>query len=219
MKKPFDLVVFDWEGTLADPLAHILSAIRMQSEGMGLGFVDEEEARRNIVMGLEYTTKKLFPTLSLSQSERFLNGVQHALLSSSQSFALFPGVEQLLTSLSNAKVALGIATNKSQASLARAIDQAGLAHFFAVTRAVGQAQPKPSPQMLEEIMAFCDVSSDRTLMVGDSLIDIEMANGVGAMGIGIDFYYQQADALKAAGAACVFHDYESMGRYLDLPGY
>ena len=219
MKKPYDLVVFDWEGTLADPLAHILTAIRVQAEGMGLGPFDEHDARRSIVMGLEHTTKKLFPSLSLSQSERFLHGVQHALISIAQPLALFPGVERLLIALKEAGVLLGVATNKSQASLARALEHSGLAQFFDVTRAVGQAEPKPSPQMLEVIMDLCDVSPECTLMVGDSLIDIEMAHAARVIGIGIDFYYQQADDLTAAGAAFVFHDFESLGRYLDLPGY
>ena len=219
MRRSFDLVVFDWEGTLGDPLGHIFEAMHAQAQAMGLGSYDEQEARLHVVRGLEYVTKKLFPSLSLTQSERCLQGVQQAMASLSQSSVLFPGAKRLLSSLKEANIELAIATNKGQHALVRSLQQTGLLDYFVVTRSAGQTLAKPAPQMLEEIMLVCGVPAVKTLMIGDSVIDIEMASLADVVSIGIDFYYQQADDLKAAGAAFVCHDYEAVGRYLELPGY
>lgn len=219
MKRSFDLVVFDWEGTLGDPLGHVMNELFKQSQAMGLGPFDASLARRHMVMGLEYLIKKLFPRVSLSQGEQLLQVVQRSLVVTHQDSVLFPGVLRLLRALKAENIDRAVATNNSQQALARAIENTGLEGFFTATRAAGQVPLKPCPQMLEELMGICAVDPSRTLMIGDSVADIEMAAFAGAHRVGIDFYYQQEEALKRAGTQFVFHDYEAVGSYLGLPGY
>jgi phosphoglycolate phosphatase len=103
--------------------------------------------------------------------------------------------------------------------LQRALQTTGLSHFFTFTRSAGQVPAKPCPQMLEEIIAYWAVEPQATLMIGDSISDIEMAQCVGVDALGVDFYHQQADDLLCAGAIAVFDDYQKIGHYLELPNY
>lgn len=219
MSRLYDLVVFDWEGTLGDPLGHVLLLLEEQAKILGFPSFDEQLARRCVVLGLDRAVTKLFPTLALYQHERLLSGVQHALHANHGENCLFPGATQLIVQMQQAGIHLAIATNKGPQALQRALQLTGLEDFFPVTRAAGQAPAKPCPQMLEDIMDAFGVPPSATLMIGDSVADIEMASLAHVEGIGVDFYHQQADDLSAAGARHVFHDYAQIGRYLALPAY
>ena len=99
----------------------------------------------------------------------------------------------------------------------RALHVSELEIYFPVTRSADQAPAKPCPQMLEEILELTGVSADQTLMIGDAISDIEMASALDVASIGVDFYYQQGDDLKVAGALQVFDDFATLGDYLGLP--
>lgn len=219
MGRVYDLIVFDWEGTLGDPLGCILHVIEDQAKIFGFQSFDEHLARKYVMLGLEKALKKIFPTLVLHQYERLLNGVQQAMHSHSKEQCLFSGAMPLVESIHRAGMDLAIATNKGPQALQRALQTTGLDHFFQVTRSAGQVPAKPCPQMLEEIMDVFGASSAKTLMIGDSVADVEMAASVGVECIGVDFYHQQTEALGKAGASHVFDDYDQIGRYLELSDY
>ncbi len=214
MKKRYHLVVFDWEGTLGDTLGHVLNTLVTQAARLSLGEVDESLARQYVVLGLAKAIHKLFPTLSLHQHEQLLLAVQESLSITSPDACLFPGARACVEELHQAGVALAIATNKGPHSLQRALQDSGLDDLFKVTRAAGQVPPKPCPQMIEEIMTVFGVFPSETLMIGDSVADIEMASRAGVDAIGIDFYHQQRAALLEAGALVVFDDYKTLAHYL-----
>lgn len=214
MKKRYHLVVFDWEGTLGDTLGHVLNTLVTQASRLSLGEVDESLARQYVVLGLAKAIHKLFPTLSLHQHEQLLLAVQESLSITSPDACLFPGARACVEELHQAGVALAIATNKGPHSLQRALQDSGLDDLFKVTRAAGQVPPKPCPQMIEEIMTVFGVFPSETLMIGDSVADIEMASRAGVDAIGIDFYHQQRAALLEAGALVVFDDYTTLAHYL-----
>lgn len=216
MKKPYRLVVFDWEGTLGDTLGHVLNALRAQAARMQLGELDPQAARQCVTLGLVRAVKKLFPHLSLHQHEQLLQAVQQELSTSSQEGLLFPGARSLVQQMQRAGLDLAIATNRGQLSLQRALQASGLDEFFRVTRTAGQTPAKPCPQMIEEIMDVFGVHPSETLMIGDSLSDVEMAGLAGVDAIGVDFYHQQESGLSAAGALMVFDDYSRLAHYLGL---
>ncbi len=216
MKKSYQLVVFDWEGTLGDTPGHVINTLATQARCLHFGELNEKLARQYAVLGLVRAVKKLFPHLTLHQHEQLLHAVQKALISSSSDACLFPGAKALVEQISRAGLHLAIASNKGQHSLLRALQETGLQDFFRVTRAAGQSPPKPCPQMLEEIMAIFDVCASQTLMIGDSITDIEMALSVDVDAIGVDFYHDQRANLTAAGALAVFDDYSQLSQYLKL---
>jgi phosphoglycolate phosphatase len=212
----YRLVVFDWEGTLADTLGQILHTVLAESKALGFGTFNPLDARQYVNLGLSRVVQKLFPNLSLAQQEQLLQSVQQAMVSRPLEVCLIPGAREFMTQLSQAHIFMAVASNKSQPALQRAILAAGLGHVFAVTRSAGQVPPKPCPQMLQEIMDFCGVNNRQTLMIGDSSLDIEMANAVDVTALGVDFYHQQSQLLLDSGACRVFDNYDEVAIFLNL---
>ena len=216
MSRPYHLVVFDWEGTLGDTLGQILNTVADVAKQMQFGVLDERLARKYVALGLVMAVKKLFPQLSTSQHEQLLQAVQHSLVTHPMDVCLIPGAKQIVQQIKQAGMDVAIATNKGQHSLQRALQATGFDGVFTSTRCAGQVPAKPCPQMLEEIMADCGVTPAQTLMVGDSVSDIEMAKEAGVDAMGVDFYHQEATNLRNAGAIDVFDDYQQLARYLQL---
>ncbi len=217
MNKPYQLVVFDWEGTVADTLGHILHRISEEAKSLGFGSVDPYLARNYVSLGLVQSLKKLFPHLSLIQLEQLLHSVQTSVVPRPSEPCLIPGVKKFITQLTSLGIDVAIATNKGHQSLMRALQTSGLNELFKVTRSAGQVPAKPCPQMLQEIMDEFGYKPSQTLMIGDSIADMEMAKSLEVTAIGVDFYHQQEDALMPAGAEAVFDDYQLLADYLHLP--
>lgn len=216
MSNAYRLVVFDWEGTLGDTLGQFINVIAAQAKQLELGAVDVDAARYYIALGPVVAVKKLFPHLPTHQQAELLQSVQNTMLLNSTEVCLTQGAREVLQQIKQAGIQLAIATNKGEKSLLRDLDMSGLGDMFDVTRSASQAPAKPCPQMLEEIMTECGVSSDKTLMIGDSVSDIEMAVQLEVTAIGVDFYGQNESLLRSAGAHDVFNDFQQLAKYLDL---
>ncbi len=217
MSKPYQLVVFDWEGTVADTLGTILHIIVLEAKNLGFGEVDIYQARSFVALGLVQSLRKLFPDLTSKQYEQLLQAVQHSIVTKPIEVCLIPGSKEFIERLHAKHIDIAVATNKGHHSLVRALHASGLDEFIKVTRSAGQTKPKPCPQMLEEIMAEFGRDPSSTLMIGDSIADMEMAKSIKVPAIGVDFYHQQEAALIASGAMAVFDDYQLLADYLKLP--
>lgn len=216
MIKPYGLIVFDWEGTLSDTLGQVMQAFAAEAKRLDLGELDMAVGRRAMALGPVVAIKKLFPHLPTHQQSDLLEAAQRALISNALPICLMPGTHELLLKIKKAGMQLAIATNRGQQSLMRDLEAADLADWFDVTRSASQCSPKPSPQMLNEIREACGVSSDETVMVGDSVSDIEMAVHGHVMAIGVDFYHQNETILREAGAVEVIDDFSQLTRILGL---
>lgn len=217
MSNPYQLIVFDWEGTISDTLGLILHTVSREARNLGFGEVDPYQARQYVDLGLKQALGKLFPHLTLHQAETLMHAVQHAMVTRPAEVCLLPGVYEAIHAMHHAGIHLAIATNKGQNSLARALQTTGLDRFFKVTRSASQAPAKPCPQMLEEIIEIFDQTPSTTLMIGDSTTDMEMAKSIQVAALGVDFYHQNKDALSASGALAVFDDYQRLMQFLNLP--
>ena len=216
MNRPYRLVVFDWEGTLGDTLGLILNTVAVEAKRLQFGELDEKVARQYVVLGLVNAVQKLFPHLSMHQHEQLLHAVQQALATNPMDVFLITGAKDIVQQLYAAGLDLAIATNKGPHALQRALKATRLESFFTVTRSAGQVPPKPCPQMLEDIMNVCGVQASETVMIGDSVSDMEMAREAGVDAIGVDFYHQQEGTLRACGALDVFDDYQKLANYLGV---
>jgi phosphoglycolate phosphatase len=217
MSKQYQLVVFDWEGTISDTLGLVFHVVACEAEALGFGPVDPHLARKYVDLGLERALRKLFPHLTLSEYECLLQAVQRGMVLRPIEVFLIPGALNVIQQLHQAQVHLAIATNKGHHSLMHALQATGLDALFKITRSAGQVPAKPYPQMLEEIMDEFGCAPSETLMIGDSPTDIEMAKGAGVDAIGVDYYYQNTALLKAAGALDVFDSYQLVADFLQLP--
>lgn len=216
MSNPYNLVVFDWEGTIADTLGIILHVVASEANILGFGDFDFYEARKYVDLGLVQALRKAYPHLTSAQHQQLLHSVQQAMHSRPLDVCLMPGVRELIYQLHDAGINLAIATNKGHHSLVRALQGTALDKFFKVTRSAGQVPAKPCPQMLIEIIEEWGGTAATTLMIGDSPTDMEMARMVQVTAVGLDMYHQQAVALKAAGAVEVFDDYKQIAAFLNV---
>ncbi|MCR9191673.1 MAG: HAD-IA family hydrolase [Gammaproteobacteria bacterium] len=215
MLQRYRLVVFDWEGTLAESgLGYVLNAVELAAERLHLGQIDGHIAREAVPLGLANAIKKLFPTASLHQQEDILVEAQKALSALATKTQMVPGAEDTVRFLAQEGMSLAIATNRSAQGLLRALQSSGLDTFFQITRSATEAPSKPCPQMLEEIMDVLQMDATQTLMVGDSISDIEMASAIGVDAVGMDFFHVEEQSLRAAGACEVFDDYQALQQYI-----
>lgn len=219
MGKTYSLVVFDWEGTLGDTLGQLINTVSDEAKKLGFGEVDEQSARDYVSLGLVVAVKKLFPDLSEDNHKTLMLAVQNSLVTHGSEIYLLPGAFEILECLKKSGVDLAVATNKGEQALRRSLKLSKLEQFFTVTRTASQSPCKPCPQMLEEIMQHCGVTPEQTLMVGDSIMDIEMANNAGVDAVGIDFYDNQSSNLLAYGAIEVFENYQQLAAYLQLSDF
>lgn len=217
MTSSYQLVVFDWEGTISDTLGQIFHIVADEAAALGFGAIDPGLARDNVGLGLVQALRKLLPHLSNDEHNSLLEAVQLALITHSTDVCLIPGAMDLIKKLHDANIYMAIATNKGHHSLMRALAASGVDEYIKVTRCAGLVPAKPCPQMLQEIMDEFGVSAESTVMIGDSPSDMETAHRIQVAAIGMDFYHQQEAALTAAGAVAVFDDYQLLADFLKLP--
>lgn len=199
MSGRFDLIVFDWDGTLMDSAAAIAGAIRAASRDLGLPVPSEERARHVIGLGLQEALSFAVPELSPDEYPQMVDAYRRHYLAGDHELVLFPGAFDMVESLSAAGRRLGVATGKSRRGLDRVLASSGLGAFFHSTRCADECFSKPHPQMLEELMDELGVERERTLMVGDTTHDLLMARNAGVCALAVGFGAHPAAALHEAG--------------------
>lgn len=179
MYEKVHFIVFDWDGTLMDSEAQIVSCLHAAIADLQLEPMDDDTVKNVIGLGL----KEAIDTLVPGQDEHFHHAfVEHyrKYWFSSEGSSLFTGVREMLDSFRERDLLLGIATGKARRGLDRVLEETGLAGYFHATRCADEAPSKPHPQMLLDLMEGFDVSPEQTIMVGDTEYDMEMATHAGA---------------------------------------
>ncbi len=215
MDKRYELIIFDWEGTLGDTIGQAIHRIAVEAGKAALDHdgVIEDAFQAN----LNHAARGFFPSWSDEQIEQFCLRKSASCKSEPSDLYLLPGAKAFIEQLHQAEVDLAIASNKGQQSLQSALHRSALLPFFRITRSAGQTPPKPCPQMLEEILAELMLTPTDALMIGDSVSDIEMATLIGMDVIGFDYYHQNTEALLQMGALRVFDSYLDIAQFLNLP--
>jgi phosphoglycolate phosphatase len=200
----FDLIVFDWDGTLMDSAAAIVAALQGACRDLALPVPDEEQARYIIGLGLNDALSHILPGLDAAHYPRVSERYRHHFLALDGGTSLFPGVGDIVAGLHDAGYKLGIATGKSRRGLARALEATGLAPYFHASRCADEGHTKPHPGMLEAVMREIGVENARTLMIGDTTHDLEMARAAGVAALGVTYGAHAHGALvTCAPLACV----------------
>jgi phosphoglycolate phosphatase len=203
MGRRFDLVVFDWDGTLLDSAGAIVACLRAACEDLGIEPPHERLARHVIGLGLRDALGTAVPALPPSEYGRLAERYRHHFLNQDHDLRLFDGMFEVLERLHGAGVLLGIATGKSRHGLDRALALSGLGRFFSLTCCADESTPKPHPAMLLEIMQSLTVPPARALMVGDTTHDLLMARNAGVEALAVGFgAHSRAELLALEPLAC-----------------
>ena len=178
------LIVFDWDGTLMDSEAQIVSCLRAAVRDLSLEPMDDETLRNVIGLGLREAVDALVPGREENFYQAFIAHYRNHWFNSGES-RLFEGVREMLDAFRRQHLLLGVATGKSRRGLNRVLGETGLASCFHATRCADEAPSKPHPQMLLDLMDQLGVTPAQTVMVGDTEYDMEMALNAGAAKIAV----------------------------------
>lgn len=199
MGRRYELIVFDWDGTLMDSTGAIVASIKAAAEDLGIAPPPEERARHIIGLGLIDALRHALPDLPRERYQDVAQRYRHHYLSRDQDLLLFDGVERLLGDLADAGHMLAVATGKTRVGLNRALEVSGIGSRFHGSRCADECRSKPDPQMLEELMDEFGVGREVTLMIGDTTHDLRMAHNAGVASLAVAYGAHPRETLEAEG--------------------
>jgi phosphoglycolate phosphatase len=214
MPRRFDLIVFDWDGTIVDSTAMIAVCIQKAAADLGLAVPTLEQASHVIGLGLHEALARAVPQLAAARIDEFSARYRHHWFACEPEIVLFNGVRDMLVELVDRRVPLAVATGKSRRGLARAFEQTGLGRLFESSRCADETHPKPHPAMLLELADELGVAPERTVMIGDTTHDLEMAAAARAAAIGVTYGAHPREQLAALGPLALVADVPELRGWL-----
>jgi phosphoglycolate phosphatase len=210
----FDLIVFDWDGTLFDSTTLIARCIQAACADLGLPTPSDHDASYVIGMGLPEALQHAAPTLARERYRELALRYRHHYLSRQHELLLFDGVVALLSLLKRRHHLLAIATGKSRPGLDDALATARMQGLFDATRTADETASKPNPKMLHELMDELGVDPPRTLMIGDTTHDLQLAANAGAASVAVSYGAHATAALAEFAPRHLAHSVADLERWL-----
>ena len=219
--KQYDLVIFDWDGTLMDSIGKIITCIENMARALQLPIPSESDIRDIIGLSMTEALRVLFPQgLNLSASSVY-SQPQHPKNAFGQGeddqyqqmraefkaqylhldatpTPLFAQAPFLIDQLHTQGYQLAVATGKARAGLDRVFEQTGLGRYFVASRCADEVHSKPHPEMISSLLKELNIAPNRALMVGDSLLDLTMAANAGIDSVGVTYGAHSAEKLLRA---------------------
>lgn len=214
MAERFDLLIFDWDGTLCDSTAIIAHAIQAAFADAGLPVPTRQQANFVIGYGLTEAMQYLAPQATAADVAGVVEGYKRHYLGRDSEIALFEGVAAAVEHYKQAGYHLAVATGKSRRGLDRVLEQTGLGHCFDVTRCADECHSKPHPQMIEEITDYLGVKRDRAVMIGDTTHDLQMAINAGTSALGVAYGAHPKAELAALSPLGLFDAFHELDHWL-----
>ncbi|CUA82184.1 haloacid dehalogenase superfamily, subfamily IA, variant 1 with third motif having Dx(3-4)D or Dx(3-4)E [Gulbenkiania indica] len=214
MRHNYDLIVFDWDGTLMDSTAHITRSIQAACADLGLPVPERERASHVIGLKLSDALRYACPTLPAERYEEMVDAFRVHYRATEGQITLFDGVRESLAALKASGVFLAVATGNSRAGLNRLLEATGLGELFDATRTVDECPSKPHPAMLLSLTEQLGVETARTLMVGDTTHDLLMAREARTPAVGVTYGAHPRPQLEACGPLALFDRYRDFSAWL-----
>lgn len=183
----FDLIAFDWDGTLFDSTQIIVRCIQAAVRDVGGAVPTDEAAAYVIGMALTQALAHAAPDVPPEKYPELGNRYRYHYLRQQNDLSLFAGVLPLLSDLRERGHLLAVATGKSRRGLDEALHSVALRGVFDGSRTADETAGKPHPLMLQELMAEFDVAPQRLLMIGDTTHDLQMALNAGCLSVGVGY--------------------------------
>ena len=212
----YQLLIFDWDGTLSDSAGQIVRAMQVAIKGLSLPERSDESIRELIGLGLNEALGRLYPEIELDHLRSLLNGYRAQWLSEGAGEApLFQGALEALQRLHAEGHRIAIATGKSRRGLDRSLRHHGeIRHMLSCSRTADETRSKPDPLMLTEILELEGLQPHQALMIGDTEYDIAMANGIGMPALAVTCGVHGSDRLLKSGAAGLVADVSQLPDWL-----
>ncbi|MFA5983405.1 MAG: HAD-IIIA family hydrolase [Methylococcaceae bacterium] len=197
MNNRYDLIIFDWDGTLMNSIDWIVFCLQQAAKLCQCPVPDEQAAKDVIGLSIEVAMDTLFPEADGMLRKQLV--AQYSQVYSSREISredLFPGVYDMLVQLQQNGYQLAVATGKNRRGLVKALAATGTGDLFGVTRCADETASKPNPKMVYEILKHTQVTNQRALLVGDSIHDLQMALNAEVAAIGVACGVHSEDRLK-----------------------
>lgn len=210
------LVIFDWDGTLADSAGQIVGAMQRAISALQLPPRSDEAIAELIGLGLNDALVRLYPDADLGHLRRLLDSYRAQWLSEGAGEAeLFAGTLDALRSLREDGFRLAIATGKSRRGLDRSLaHHAAVRDLIIASRTADETASKPDPLMLRELLALEGLRAEQALMIGDTEYDVAMAAAIGMPAIGVTCGVHAPQRLKRAGVHALLECVADLPRWL-----
>ncbi|WP_047533656.1 HAD family hydrolase [Methylotenera sp. N17] len=214
MQKQYDLIVWDWDGTLADSTGMITNALVKAAQQVGLPALDPAKATSIIGLGLRESIYALFGDLPEAQARDLAAQYNTNYYAGESEIPLFPGASDTIIELNKRGYKLAVATGKGRRGLNLALQHCGLTQYFHATKTVDECFSKPHPQMLDALMDELVVMPERTLMIGDTHYDLQMAKNAGVHTAAVTYGAQSAVQLSPYSPEYVFNSFHDLSTWL-----
>ena len=205
------LAVFDCDGTLVDSQHNIVAAMSAAWQAHGLEPLPASVVRRIVGLSLVEAIAVLLPEGAhgdhMELGESYKEAYRTLREQADHHEPLYPGAVESLRALDEAGILLAVATGKTRRGLKATLEWHGLTDRFVVLKTADDGPGKPNPHMLLDAMAETGVTPDSTVMIGDTVFDIEMASNAQVRSIGVSWGYHDPDELRTAGAAGVIDEF------------
>ncbi len=210
----FDLVVFDWDGTLFDSTSLIARCIQAACRDLGQPVPSDVDASYVIGLGLRDALEHAAPGLPPERYPELGQRYRHHYLASQHALVLFPGTLQMLQALKTRQHLLAVATGKNRRGLDEALSHSQMHGVFDATRTADETAGKPNPLMLQELMREFDIAAERTLMIGDTTHDLLMAANAGTPRVAVSYGAHDPAAFEAHAPLFVAHSMKELSAWL-----
>jgi phosphoglycolate phosphatase len=210
----FDLIAFDWDGTLFDSTQIIVRCIQRAVADVGGSVPSDKAAAYVIGLGLMQALAHAAPDVPESKYPELGRRYRDHYTSHQNDLALFEGVLQLLADLKARHHVLAVATGKSRRGLDEVLRRVELRSVFDGSRTADETAGKPDPRMLRELMAEFGAEPERTLMIGDTTHDLQMALNAGCTSVGVSYGAHEPDAFDALKPLFVAHSVPQLHQWL-----
>ncbi len=198
MQSEYKLLIFDWDGTLADSIGRIVTAMQVAAQRAGRPERDVSSVKGIIGLGLPEAILTLYPDMNEAQVVAFRQHYADIYIAmDAEPSPLFAGVVESLEAFRAEGYHLAVATGKARRGLDRVLRAHGWEDYFDITRAADETASKPDPLMLNQILAHCDVRPEQALMVGDASFDLLMARNAGIDSVAVGYGAQSMEQLLA----------------------
>lgn len=210
----FDLIAFDWDGTLFDSTALITRCIQEAVRDVGGAVPSDRDASYVIGMGLMQALAHAAPDVPVERYPELGARYRHHYIAHKHDISLFEGILEMLTELRSHQHWLAVATGKTRQGLDDALHSSELKGMFDSSRTVDETAGKPHPRMLLELMSEFGVDPGRTLMIGDTTHDLQMAAAAGCPSVAVSYGAHEPEAFHALQPLFVAHSVRQLHDWL-----
>ena len=218
MTRSFDLIAFDWDGTLFDSTTLIVRCIQSACRDLGVAVPSDAAAAYVIGLGLHDALKHAVPGLPIERYPELGTRYRHHYTERQHELVLFPGTLEMLQALKSRNHFLAVATGKNRRGLDDALAHSQLHGMFDATRTADETAGKPHPLMLQQLMQQLGVAPERTLMIGDTTHDLMLARNAGTARVAVSYGAHEPEAFAEHGPLFVAHSTHELQGWLVAHG-